>query len=347
MLNQEEITKIRDELQNCKQPLFFFHDDPDGLASFVLFYHYVGEGRGLPIKAYPRITEQYARKVEDYGADKVFILDIAMVDQEFIDAVNVPIIWIDHHAVQDPVGVQYYNPRKTTGENVPTPVLCLQVTESDADLWIATTGAIGDWYWPAYVEKFREKYPGLLPDHVKSIPEAMFTTKLGLLIKTFSFLLKGQMKDVIQSIKVLTRIENPYEILDQSTPKGKFLWKRYERINAEYERLKSLALKVKPEEKLYVFTYSVDNLSLTKDLANELLYLMKDKVIILGREKSGEMRCSMRSTIDYNLPEILEKALMGIDGYGGGHEQAVGLSVKKEDWDRFLNQLREAIGQSS
>jgi len=343
MLTPEEIHKIKDELLSCKNPLFFFHDDPDGLASFMLFYRFVKEGQGRPIKAYPQITIDYAKKVEEYGADKVFVLDIALVDQEFIDAVKVPVIWIDHHPPQDRERVQYYNPRKSKGINVPTPVLCYQITQAPEDLWIATTGAIGDWYWPEYVAQFQEQYPDLLPKSVQSIPVAMFTTRLGTLIKVFSFNLKGPTSEVHQSVKIFTRLESPYEILNQSTPRGKFLWKKYEIVNKEYEKLKSAALQVKPTDGLYVFTYTADNLSLTKDLANELLYLMPETVIILGREKSGELRCSMRSSTAFNIQEILKKALVGVEGYGGGHEQAVGLAVKKEDWERFLAQLREEL----
>ena len=97
VLTQNERSKITDELMNCQRPLFLFHDDPDGLASFLLFYRWKKEGRGFPIKAVPRITIAYLQKIEDYDADKVFILDIANVDQEFLDLVKVPVVWIDHH----------------------------------------------------------------------------------------------------------------------------------------------------------------------------------------------------------------------------------------------------------
>src|SRR3989338_3274199 len=127
MLTPNEVASIKEELLNSKRPLFFFHDDPDGLASFLLCYRYIHEGRGLPVKAYPRITkETYARKVEDYSPDKVFILDVAMVDQEFIDAVTVPVIWIDHHTLLERERVKYYNPQKR-GVNIPTPALIWQV----------------------------------------------------------------------------------------------------------------------------------------------------------------------------------------------------------------------------
>mgnify|MGYP001603039156 CR=1 FL=1 len=38
VLTADERSHIFDELTNCQRPLFLFHDDPDGLASFLLFY---------------------------------------------------------------------------------------------------------------------------------------------------------------------------------------------------------------------------------------------------------------------------------------------------------------------
>ncbi|MBI4141280.1 DHH family phosphoesterase, partial [Candidatus Woesearchaeota archaeon] len=91
---------------------------------------------------------------------------------------------------------------------------------------------------------------------------------------------------------------------------------------------------------VFVFTYSDDELSLTKDVANELLYRFPDKIIILGRERSGEVRCSLRSA-KHNVQKMLENALVGVQGYGGGHEHACGASIKKEDFEQFVNNIRK------
>ena len=37
----------------------------------------------MVLKAFPQLKVEHAEKVEAFGADKVFILDIAMADQEF------------------------------------------------------------------------------------------------------------------------------------------------------------------------------------------------------------------------------------------------------------------------
>jgi len=338
MLTEKEIKQIQDELDNCKRPIFFFHDDPDGLASFLLLYRYIKEGKGIVLKARPKITKQFAEKAIEYGADKVFVLDIASVDQEFIDLVKIPVIWIDHHTPLERDNVKYFNSRLRNNTNTPVSYMCYQITKQDD--WIALTGCIGDWYIPDFIKTFSKKYPKLIGG-AKTIEDLLFKTLIGKLCKIFSFNLKGTTSDVRKAIKIFTRIENPFEILEQNTPKGKLLYKKYEQINKTYEELLQKALKVK-KGKIIVFTYSEDKLSLTKDLANELMYRFPDKIIVLGREKSGELRCSIRSN-KVNLTKAVEKALVGIEGYGGGHERACGAGIKKEYFKQFLKNLEKEI----
>ena len=61
--------------------------------------------------------------------------------------------------------------------------------------------------------------------------------------------------------------------------------------------------------------------------------------------KSGEVKCSLRSGERLNVAQALEKALVGINGYGGGHEHACGAAVPVEQFDLFIEQLEDAIGK--
>ena len=83
-------------------------------------------------------------------------------------------------------------------------------------------------------------------------------------------------------------------------------------------------------------------MSFSGDLSNELIYRYPDKIVIVGREKSGEVRLSLRS-MKKVLPPVIEKALIGVEGYGGGHEYACGANVKKEDFERFVESIREQV----
>ncbi len=333
---------LRDEIATCKRPLIFFHDDPDGLASFLLIERAIGEGRGVVVKAHPQLTTMFLNKVVECAPDKVFVLDIALVDQEFIDNCPVPVVWVDHH---DPVirdKVKYFNPLKSGNKASPVAELCYQAVQKD--MWIAAIGAIGDWHMPHFEKEMREKHPELLPDKVKTVEEALFDSPLTPLVKLFSFVLKGPTGDVNRNIRVLTKIAGPKEIFEQDTPRGKLLWRAFERINEVYDTMLQRAFtKVNPNEPIVVYTYVDDQLSLTKDLANELLH-RSGKVVVLGRERMGEVRCSLRAPSNINLKKALESALDGVNGYGGGHEQACGAAIKIEDWKRFLMQLRAALG---
>lgn len=340
MLSGKQIGQIREELDNCKKPLFFFHDDADGLCSFLLLYKYIREGKGVIVKSIPHLDEKFIRMATEYGPDKIFILDIAMVKQEFIDNVKAPVIWIDHHEPLKRDNVKYFNPRLAKkDDNIPATCICYQVTKKD--LWIAMCGCIGDWFIPDFFEEFKKKYPDLIGETAKNPGDILFTTKLGKLIKIISSVLKGNTDDVMKCIKILTRIDGPYEILDKKTARGRYIYKRFKSIDSDYERLLEEALQSKTEDKLFIYSYNKSKMSFTGNLANELMYHMPNKTIVIAREKDDEMRMSLRS--NKKLPPIIKKALEGLEGYGGGHEYACGANVKTKDFKKFLDRIKEQI----
>ena len=105
--------------------------------------------------------------------------------------------------------------------NIPTTYLCYKVVQQD--LWIAMTGCIADYYMPDFYDEFKKKYPDLLNGKT-TIGDLYFDSKVGTLIKILSFCLKGKTGDVLKCMKILTRIKSPYEILNQETAKGKFIY---------------------------------------------------------------------------------------------------------------------------
>lgn len=340
-LTNEEIEYIRNELLNSARPLIFFDDDPDGLSSFLLFYRFRNEGKGIVIKSTPEVSADYAKKVEEYQPDVVFILDKPLVSQDFFDACKgKKVIWLDHHAPQNRKGVKYFNPRVHDDlDNRPTSYWAYRICEQD--LWIAMAGIVGDWSLPDDVsEKLRQEYPDLLPLEITKPQDALFNSKIGHISRIFSFLLKGKTTDVLKAIKILTRIESPKELLEHDTPRSLLLYKKYKQMDEEYQKLlNSIDTK---DEKIILFTYEESKMSFTADLSNELLYKYPEKLIIIGREKSDELKISLRST-KLNLPPLIEKALNGVEGYGGGHTHACGGCVKRKDFSKFLEQLREQI----
>ncbi|MBI1970048.1 DHH family phosphoesterase [Candidatus Woesearchaeota archaeon] len=343
-LTKEQFQQIREELDYCNKPLFFFDDDPDGLASFLLLYRYKREGKGIPVKSTPKVDDKFVRNVEEYQPDKVFIVDIPMVEQSFLDQVSMPVIWIDHHTPCKRSKVKYFNPRMNDPEDNPsTAVNCYFVVQQD--LWIAMVGAVGDWQLPSFTAEFQKQYPDLLPKTVKKPEQALFQSKLGELVKIFAFILKGKASEIKKYVNILTRIQNPYEILEQKTAQGKFVYKKYQEINKLYATLLQKAKQAKTKDSFLIFKYPDDKMSFTKELSNELLFLHPEKLIIVGRVKSGEVKISLRSS-KMKLNQILQKALEGLpESYGGGHEYACGAVVKEKDFEPFIANLRDLTKQ--
>ncbi len=341
MLTKDDYTEIKKELDNCYHPVFFYDDDTDGLASFLLFYRYVREGKGIILKTHPNVDMKFLQKTVNYQPDKIFVLDIVKVEQEFIDKIKRPIIWLDHHGPISRRNVKYYNPlSKDPKKNMPTAYLCYRVIEQD--LWIAMIGIVGDWTLPSDVQKkFSSRYPDLLSPSITDPGEAMFETKLGKLIQIYEFCMKGKTSEVKKLIKILTRIDDPYEILQGKTPRAKLVIKHYKKIKKEFDSLMA-DVKIEKDSPLIVYHYHTGRMSLSGEVSNHVLYKYPKKFTIIVREKSGEMKCSLRSH-KYNVKEILAKALVDVEGFGGGHIEACGCVIKKHDWDKFLEQIKAQL----
>jgi single-stranded DNA-specific DHH superfamily exonuclease len=332
--------KLREEL-DCHRPLYFFHDDPDGLSSFLLFYRFIKEGRGIVVKSHPSVDKKFVTKVEEYSPDKIFVLDLAIVSDEFLELVKTPIVWIDHHMPQEPRGTHYYNPRLDHG-NVPASLVCYEAVRQD--LWIAATGVVGDWFYHPLLKKFSDEYPDLLPADLKRPEQILFGTPIGRLARVFSFILKGKTEDAMQCIKILTRVEDPHEILDRTTSRGKYIYQRYQKMDKEYQLLLTEAADAVSDDKFLIYVYPGSKMSFARDLSNELSYRFPDKINVIGREKSGEIKCSVTAK-EVILPAV-QKSLVGIKGYGGGHEHACGVVVEADDFPRFLEKFREHMKNS-
>ena len=73
MIKPKERKQLKDAIDFCKKPLVIFDGDPDGTSSFIQFYQYKSEGKGIIIKTTPHITKFFVRKIEEYSPDAVFI----------------------------------------------------------------------------------------------------------------------------------------------------------------------------------------------------------------------------------------------------------------------------------
>ena len=303
------------------------------------------KGFGVCVKNKPILEKIYLKKVEEYGPDLVVVLDKPIIAQDFLDGVSVPVVWIDHHPIVKRDKVKYFNSRQND-ENEIGSVARMAYEISRGELWVASVGAISDYDLPDYLKEFSEKYPELMSNPVKDAGEALYRMKIGKLVKIMNFLLKGTTTAVRKSVENLFKIENPLEIVDGASARGKFLLKSVEKILEEYDNLMKRALKEKVGKNgLFLFIYADEKNSFTSSLSSELSYILKKKnpkLIVVGRRHKGEIKMSLRSSV-LKLPPILENALVNVKGYGGGHNPACGACVSEDDFELFVENLKALL----
>jgi oligoribonuclease NrnB/cAMP/cGMP phosphodiesterase (DHH superfamily) len=351
MLTEEQLEEIREHLKKAHNPLFFFDNDNDGLASFLLLRRAIGSGKGVAIKSFPDMNSSYFRKVEELNPDYVFILDKPLVSEEFLKKtfeMNIPVVWIDHHETIDHFenfsNVSYYNPIKNNEKSTNEPVTywCYQVVKNKKDIWIAITGCIGDGYLPEFYEEFLKDYSEF-GKKIKTAFEGLYETEIGKITQMINFGLKDRTSNVVKMLRYLIDIKSPNELLEENN-KNKTIIQRYEFIQGRCKKLVEKAIEVginKNSKEMVFFQYGGD-LSLSADIANEIFHKFPDKLVVVAYLKGTRANISVRWKKD--AKKITEKAIEGLENAtGGGHKNATGAQVQIEDLPRFRESLIKYI----
>lgn len=335
-------SKIREELDLCNNPVFYYDDDPDGFCSFVQLYKYKGQGKGIIVKDSPKLGKNYTLSLNNFN-DKVFVLDKPMVEDDFFESakdLGLNVVWVDHHPLQDVSAfsnVKYFNSLNDKESHKCTSWMCYNAVKQN--LWIAMIGIVGDWLLPFNLkEELIKQYPRLINLDVNEPDEAFFNTNLGKLVMIVSFNLKGSTSSIKDSVSAFLKIKHPYELLDNTSLAATYLIRKFNKINKIYQKHLSEA-KNHAEENVLVYIYDELNHSFSKELSNNLMYLFPKHTIVVGRKHNGLVKMSLRS--NKNMSEIVRKSLVGINGDGGGHIHACGAHVDINDFERFINNIKE------
>jgi len=340
MLSEEQFEEIREHLNRAQNPVFFFDNDCDGLIGFILLRRYIDRGRGVAIKSFPSLDESYAKKIEEFNADYVFILDKPAVSDDFFEEVerkNIPIVWIDHHDVEvnlNRKNLYYYNPMLGKNKSSePVSFLTYKISNRNEDLWLSMAGCVADNFIPYFKDDFCKKYKELCKKDNESAFEILYGTDFGKLVMMLNFGLKDRTSNVVSMINFLFKVKNPSEILIEDEKNYK-ITKRYEQINSVYIKLLEKAKIIARSSKKVVFFQYGGELSLSADLSNELSYRFPGKAIIVAYIKGAIANVSIRGSMD--VRKITLEAIKNINGSsGGGHEHATGSKMSVEDLPKF------------
>lgn len=346
MLSDKENLEIREHLEKAQNPLFYFDNDQDGLSSYLILRRFLERGNGVPVKTSP-LDMSYFRRVDEFDPDYIFILDQPSVSNEFFESLrerNIPVVWIDHHENdldEIPDWVEYYNPIYSEDKsNEPVTDLCYRVVERKSDLWLLITGCIADKFLPLDYKEFLKKYPELGIESEDPF-EIFYESDIGKISRMMGSGLKDRTTFVMKMIKFLIDVKTPNEILEEKRENHN-MHKTFNNID---EKLKKLLWKANEEfdgGKVLFFTYSGAT-SMSADIANRLSHKYKDKVIVVAYIKGERVNLSIRGK---GVREIVLGVLKDLPfSTGGGHEDAVGAQIDKDQLEIFESNFKRLISK--
>ena len=339
MLSQEQISEIKEHLEKAQNPVFFFDNDADGLISFVLLRRFINRGKGVAIKSFPELDESYVKRIDEFNADYVFILDKPSVSKRFLEEVklrNLPVVWIDHHDVPSPSefsNLSYYNSLKKSNLGEPISYISYIVSRKKEDSWLSVIGCISDNYLPDFYNDFAKEYPNLTRKNPDSAFEVLYETEIGKMVLMLSFALKDRTSSVMAMINFLFSVKSPFDLLKEDT-RNSNIFKRFNQINKFYTKILEKAKRVARSHKKLVFFQYGGEMSLSADIANELSYRFPGKVIMVAFVKGNNANVSIRGSID--VRKITLDILKEIpNSSGGGHKHATGCKMSLDDLHKF------------
>ncbi|MFA5259311.1 MAG: DHHA1 domain-containing protein [Candidatus Pacearchaeota archaeon] len=344
MLTPRQVDEIREHLEKAQNPLFFFDNDNDGLMSFLLLRRYIERGKGVVIRSFPDLNASYYRKVEELKPDYIFILDKPIVSKEFLEKVkkdNLPVVWIDHHQVEKPEDpdINYYNPYLNDKTNEPVSYLSYKITNKKEDIWLAIIGNISDCYMPNFYSIFEKEYPELAKKNPESAFDVLYNSEIGRIARILDFSLKDTITNVVNMTKFMTKVKGPMDILEE-TSNTKQILKRYNEIDSKYQQLMEKARELAKKKFIY-FQYG-GSLSLSANIANQLVYEFPDKVVIVVFINGEIANISMRGK--GNIRKLTLEAIKGIESAtGGGHESATGAKMSISDLPKFKENIEKLL----
>lgn len=344
MLTSKQLEEIRDHLENAKNPVFFFDNDPDGLCSFLILQRFTGRGRGISLRGHSNVSKSFFKRVQELNADYIFALDRAIFEDEFIQLAqeaNIPIVGIDHHDIPRPNIKYYYNTFEVSKKNEPTSYLCYMATKRREDMWLALIGSVADGFIPDFIETFRKEHPDLIDSPYKSAFDIRYNTFFGKIIHILGYGLFDKTGNVVLMMKFLTKANGPRDILEDNLKTHSFL-QRYGVIDKRVKTLVTSAEEsLNKSKKILFFTYGGE-MSVSQYVADALMYRHPGITIVIGFVKNNSAKFSMRADFDIRTASL--EAIKSIAGAtGGGHKNSCGVQMTAEDVPIFKENLLKEI----
>ncbi len=304
----------------------YFHGDSDGVCAAVLVERAVGGSKLFPVLK----PSDLAKEVK--SGNPAFILDLSPT-QITVDSLasQGPVLVIDHHVARPLANAFQVNPRLVGLPPYPASYVAYAIFGGPA--WIALTGVTNDWglkMTPKLVSIVKRQNPGFISG--KTQEEVYIKDKVGKLGRSIDALIALRGKaGAKRAVKLMAT--SPSQALSALRP-------AFDRIEKEIA-----VVLTKPERMGHLLFLGIQSRHSIKSQVIQRLKLNSSyagKTLLVSQRAGKIVQFSLRSS-KIDLTKLIEKALRGLEGEGGGHPLASGGWVAASDFEKFLSRCAAEV----
>lgn len=338
----KEGRRFLDQIGKEETVMIIHHSDADGCTSAAILKKALEEKGVEKVDAVSPVTQPYITKeikelVEKENPSVLILADMGNGDLEYLreESRKRKAAVFDHHKIFTDIGdILVVNPCKANIPDTMNPsasYVAWRVWGTEGTDWLAVVGAIGD--------KGEKKIKELVEE-----TKALYGVSMESLRKCTQILDAAEAYEPGGAnvvVPALMRCRGPKDLLEGDAPEIKELRGKKEKIEAEIQRIADEHTG-KVNERLIVYGIET-KYGIKGDVANVLQERYPYKIVLVYVEKKGQIRLSMRTNTDEDIATAIKKAL-GPHGRGGGHPKASGAEMPKEEFEGFLERLRDELG---
>jgi single-stranded DNA-specific DHH superfamily exonuclease len=359
-----------------------FHDDADGCCAAAVLLHTVSceAAHGFidfasPEKHSVELTPRVAGKLVEEKPKLIVSLDLALTSSaskiaRLLESLDAHMLMYDHHvqsrSIEWPERCTHLNPLNFKLGNKPAScyshVLYKHRTGKSDACWAAAVGVVADYRTEQcrrLIEEVRRSYPRLYP--FKTVDQ---TTALKSPLMTMAHLVnagyqhadhKGA-KTAVKALNEALQTGDPAALLEGRTKRARILHRYRRDVD---EELKKFLDQFDSEAELHLdqrlaFYFMEPRYNITSQTATQLQHGHRNTVIaIISPETPKTLKVSLRrgNKVKADLAALAESSITGLrQASGGGHPEAAGCVLRKEDlgtWkENVLKRLHQSLAQT-
>jgi outer membrane lipopolysaccharide assembly protein LptE/RlpB len=354
-----------------------FHDDADGCCAAAVLLNLIAQkgsrpflGFASPEKHSVQLTHRLFRLVSKAKPRFLVSVDLALTRSiETIDTLledlDARMLIYDHHiqskALPWPERCLHINPFRYNLKNQPASwfayVLHRYYTKTGSAAWAAAIGIAADYRADTCREPFEEvrrKYPALYPFKTINQKDAL---RSPLMIMAHLVNAGYQHSDysgarlAVQALQEALLANDPFLLLEGKSRKAKVLQRYKEEVTTELTYyLERFASEAEFRLRSKVAFFWIDpRFNIASQLATELQHRYPETVTaVISPETRDMIKISLRrgDKLETDLAALAQSTIMSLtQAAGGGHRDAAGCTLRRQDLDRWQRNVLQHLQQ--